>query len=225
MCTWFDRTCGELVAELEGRGVLEDTLFVFLCDNGYVPVDRAAENPKGWWTDFTPRSKGSPFEGGIRTPIVVAWPGRVEPERAEVLASSLDVMPTILRACGLELPEGLPGVDLLDEEARGAREAIFGAAYSIHNMVPGDPLATLQYRWCITPEWKLLLRSRGLDTTRYRTVHAWDRVPARLWRLDRDPHEERDLLGESPEVAARLRARIQAWLPAPDFDPQSEEDR
>jgi len=215
MCTWFDQTCGELLGHLEGRGVLDDTLVVYVCDNGWAPIDRSAENPPGWWTDFAPRSKGSPFERGIRTPILLSWPGQVAPTRSTDLASSLDLMPTILAASGVGAPGGLPGLDLLDAEARAARDAVFGAAYSIHNMVPGDPGATLQYRWCVTREWKLLLRSSGLDTTRYRTVHEWDRVPARLWNLAEDPHATRNVLLEHPDVAAELRARVDAWLPAP----------
>ncbi len=213
MCEWFDQTCGELLGHLEARDVLDDTLVVFLADNGWRPVDRAADNPEGWWPDFAPRSKGSPFENGIRTPILLAWPDRIAPERSPALASSIDLMPTILRACGVAVPDGLPGIDLLDAAARDAREQVFGSAWSIHNMVPGDPLATLQYRWCITDEWKLLLRSDGVDTTRYRTVHAWDTVPARLWRIREDPGETRDILAEHPEVATRLRAQLDAWLP------------
>ncbi len=215
MCEWFDRTCGELLDHLERRALLDDTLVVYVCDNGWAPVDREAENPPGWWPAFAPRSKGSPHEGGIRTPILFAWPGHVEPGRSGELASSVDLMPTILRACGVELPAGLAGIDLLDTEARARREAIFGASYSIHNMVPGDPGATLQYRWCIAGDWKLLLRSLGLDTTRYRTVHEWDRVPARLWNLRLDPHEKENVLLQHPEVAEALRARIEAWLPEP----------
>jgi len=214
MCTWFDQTCGELLDHLETRDVLDDTLVVYVCDNGWAPLDRSAENPPGWWPDFAPRSKGSPFERGIRTPIMVSWPGRLAPGRAPDLASSLDLMPTILAACDVEVPSELPGLDLLDAEAREGRDALFGAAYSIHNMVPGEPGATLQYRWCVTREWKLLLRSSGVDTTRYRTVHEWDRVPARLWNLDKDPHATRNVVLEYPDVAAELQARVDTWLPA-----------
>jgi arylsulfatase A-like enzyme len=216
MCEWFDRTCGELLGHLEAGGILDDTLVVFVCDNGWAPVDPQAENPPGWWPDFAPRSKGSPFEDGIRTPILISWPACVAAERQEdELACSIDLMPTILRACGVEPPAGLPGIDLLDGEARARRACVFGASYSIHNMVPGDPGATLQYRWCIAGGWKLLLRSDGLDTTRYRTVHAWDRVPARLWNLRLDPRATEDVLLRHPDVAETLRARIEAWLPGP----------
>ncbi len=213
MCEWFDRTCGELLGHLSERGLMDDTIVLYICDNGWAPVDRKARNPKGWWPDFAPRSKGSPFEGGVRTPIMIAWPGRVKPGRSGDLASSVDLMPTVLRACGIALPAGLPGINLLDAEARTQRDTIFGASYSIHNMTPGDPAATLQYRWCISGHWKLLLRSHGKDSTRYKTVHAWDRVPARLWNLKDDPYGSVDLIAQHPEIADRLGKKIAAWHP------------
>jgi len=219
MCEWFDQTCGALLTHLEQRQLLENTLVVYVCDNGWTPVDRSEKNPPGWWPAFAPRSKGSPFEGGVRTPIMMSWPGRVEASRPADLACSVDLMPTILRACGVEPPDGLSGVDLLDAAARAQRDAVFGASYSIHNMVPGDPLTTLQYRWCISGDWKLLLRSHGSDTTRYATIHAWDEVPARLWNLREDPGETNNLLLEHPEVAADIRARIDGWLPVADDAP------
>jgi len=211
MCHWFDQTCGELLGHLANRGLTDNTIVLYICDNGWAPVDRAAKNPQGWWPDFAPRSKGSPFEGGIRTPIMVAWPGRVKPGRSADLASSVDLMPTVLSACGIERPADLPGIDLLDAEARTGRDTIFGASYSIHNMTPGDPAATLQYRWCISTHWKLLLRSPGSDTTRYKTVHAWDRTSARLFDLKDDPREEENLIDDHSEIARRLRAGIEAW--------------
>jgi len=213
MCEWFDRTCGELLGHLAKRGLADNTIVLYICDNGWAPVGRTAKNPQGWWTDFAPRSKGSPFERGIRTPIMVAWPGHVEPGSSADLASSIDLMPTVLSACGIERPAGLPGIDLLDAGARARRDTIFGAAYSIHNMNPGDPAATLQYRWCISTHWKLLLRSHGRDTTRYKTVHAWDRTSARLYSLRGDPYEKHNLIDQRPEIAERLRAKIEAWHP------------
>ena len=224
MCAWFDQSCGELLDHLEERGVREQTLVVYLADNGWAPVDRTAPNPEGWWPDFAPRSKGSPYEGGIRTPILLSWPERIAPANAPELASSIDLLPTILSACGLAASNELPGVDLLDARARAQRERLFGSSYSIHNMVPGDPGATLQYRWCIEGDWKLLVRHHGLDTTRYRTVHEWDRADAQLWNLSEDPHEAHDLFDAQPERARRMRAALDAWLPPPAQGALEQED-
>ncbi len=214
MCDWFDQTCGELLEHLDKRQLTENTIVVYLADNGWAARDDSADLPEGWWCDYAPRSKGSPYEAGLRTPIMFSWPGTITPKRAAELASSLDLMPTILNVCGAESPDGLPGIDLLDVNAREQRNAIFGAIYSTHNIEPGNPAATLQYRWCIEGKWKLLLRSHGSDTTRYKTLHNWDDAPARLYDLIRDPHEQEDLANQAPEVVRALRKNILGEIPA-----------
>ncbi|TWU24752.1 sulfatase-like hydrolase/transferase [Bythopirellula polymerisocia] len=214
MCEWFDSTCGELLGHLEKHQITDNTLVVFLADNGWAARDDTSKLPEGWWNDYAPRSKGSPFEEGIRTPIMISWPEAIPPGRSTDLASSVDVMPTVLNACGLNTPADLPGIDLRDETARRNRDTVFGAAYSIHNMNPGDPESTLQYRWCIQDTWKLILRSHGSDITRYKTVHEWDDVPARLYNLKLDPGENKNLSSEEQETVRELSKRIAEVIPA-----------
>lgn len=212
MCEWFDQTCGELIQAIEDRGQTENTLIVYVCDNGWGALDKTAENPEDWWNDYAPRTKGSPFEIGIRTPILLSQPGVVEPGRSQDLASSIDLLPTILRACNLTPPTDLPGIDLLSPSARQERDSIFGASYAIHNMTPGNPASTRQYRWCITKDWKLLLRDAGEDTTKYISVHRWDDVPVRLYNLQSDPGETTNLADSHPDRVRELQTRIQNWL-------------
>mgnify|MGYP002621568664 FL=1 len=219
MCEWFDATCGELLDHLEEQDLTENTLVLFLADNGWVARDDSAELPQGWWNDYAPRSKGSPFEAGIRTPIMISWPTVITPERSSELASSLDLMPTILSACGLDAPENLPGIDLLDDQAKQDRNAIFGAAYSIHNMNPGDPASTLQYRWCIQGDRKLMLRSHGSDTTPLKTVHEWDDVPVRLYNLKLNPGENENLASREKETVMELSRRLARQIPASTEEP------
>ncbi len=220
MCEWFDSTCGELIDHVDDAGVRDNTLVLYVCDNGWSPLDHASKHcvenlPDGWWKRFSPRSKGSPFEFGIRTPIMVSWTGRIRSESSKDLASSIDLMPTVLKACGIDLPPNLQGVNLLDEQARRNRDAVFGGAWSVHNMVLGDPQATLQYRWCVTPQWKLIERHQGLDETRYRVVHAWDDVPTRLYRIDDDESERNNLADEQPATVQRLANRLDSVIPVP----------
>jgi arylsulfatase A-like enzyme len=214
MCDWFDQTCGQLLDHFAARSLERDTLVIYLSDNGWAPLDASADNPEDWWNDYAPRSKGSPFETGIRTPIMISWPEHIAPGRVPDLASALDVFPTILHACGIQPPDRLPGINLLDDTARQSRDAVFGASYSIHNMTPGDPVRTLQYRWCIERDWKLLLRHYGSDTTNYRSVHQWDTVPVRLYDLGRDSDEHTNLADDHPDVVQRLTRRIDAEIPA-----------
>lgn len=214
MCEWFDETCGELLDYLDQKELTENTMIIYICDNGWVAEStNVGDANQKLWKGYALRSKGSPYENGVRTPIMVSWPGRVEPSRSNHLAHGIDIFPTIAAAAGLEVPENLTGINLLDERALKNRTAIFGVSNSIHNMTPGKPDETLQYLWCVEGDWKLLLRYPGKDTTRYKNVHIWDTAPVRLYNLKDDPHEKNELSVEHPEMVERLRKLIEAWHP------------
>ena len=70
MIEWFDETCGALLGLLDREGLAENTIVLYVADNGW------AQDPDG--PGFV-RSKRSPYDAGLRTPILVRWPGRVEP--------------------------------------------------------------------------------------------------------------------------------------------------
>ena len=71
MCEWFDQTCGELLDHLDEKQLTEETLVVYVCDNGWI---QEPEKPNR----YAPRSKRSPYEGGIRTPLMFKWPGKIK---------------------------------------------------------------------------------------------------------------------------------------------------
>jgi arylsulfatase A-like enzyme len=214
MCEWFDESCGQLLDHLDAKGLRENTVVIYICDNGWAATSTNAADPnQTLWKGYAMRSKSSPFEMGIRTPILVSWPGRVAPARSRDLAHAIDLFPTIAAAAGIEAPEGLPGINLLDEKARKGRDTVFGVTHSVHNMTPGDPDGTLQYLWCVSGEWKLLLRHDGSDTTVYKNVHVWDKQAVRLYHLKDDPHERTELSSAHPEIVERLREKIEAWHP------------
>jgi hypothetical protein len=125
------------------------------------------------------------------------------------LVSAVDLAPTVMAACGLAPPAGLPGVNLLDHEAVTAREAVFGATYT-HDAVDVDrPLANLRARWCIAGRWKLILpfrRNRPDDS-----VELYDVVA--------DPRETRNLAAAHSETLTALRQRLDEWWPVADPPP------
>lgn len=217
MCEWFDDTCGELLDQLDRRGFSDNTLIVYLCDNGWAATSQNAADPnQKLWKSYALRSKSSPYEMGIRTPIMLAWPSRLKPARSTDLAHAIDLFPTIAAAAGIEVPKDLPGINLLDEAARKQRDTVFGVTHSVHNMTPGNPDGTLQYLWCVSGDWKLLIRQHGSDTTEYKNVHIWDQQPVRLYNLKDDPHEKNELSAAHPEVVEKLRKKIEAWHPVGD---------
>src|SRR6185312_16328710 len=101
MCEWFDETCGQLLDYLERKKLADDTIVVYVTDNGWIQDPRADR--------YAPKSKQSPYDGGLRTPIMVRWPGHVAPGKVEHLATSLDIAPTLLAAAGLKPDRDMPG--------------------------------------------------------------------------------------------------------------------
>jgi arylsulfatase A-like enzyme len=212
MCEWFDETCGQLLGFLDEKNLTENTMVIYICDNGWAAASTNAVDPnQKLWRGFALRSKGSPYENGIRTPIMISWPGHMKPGHPLDLAHAIDIFPTIAAATGLKAPESLLGINLLDDQARTNRKAVFGVTNSIHNMTPGNPDDTLQYLWCVEGDWKLLLRYPGKDTTRYKNVHTWDKALTRLYNVQDDPHEEKDLAASQTEIVQRLKKEIEAW--------------
>ncbi|PHR97801.1 MAG: sulfatase [Blastopirellula sp.] len=208
MCEWFDETCGELLGYLDQKNLSQNTMVIYICDNGWAASSTTKEKSgKG----FARRSKGTPYENGIRTPVMISWPGHLQSARSPNLAHAIDIFPTIAAAVGLKAPGNLPGINLLDEQARSNRKTVFGVSNSIHNMTPDNPDDTLQYLWCVDGNWKLLLRYHGTDTTSYKTVHIWDTAPARLFNLEDDPHEKNELTNSHPEIVEQLKQKIKAW--------------
>ncbi len=205
MCEWFDETCGELIDHLEAKGVRDNTLIVYVTDNGWI------QNPES--NGYAPRSKQTPYEGGVRTPIMFSWPARLKPADRPELVTSLDLVPTMLAAAGAEIPDDLPGLNLLAdlEEARPLqREEIFGEGFAHDIADIHDPEASLLYRWCIQGRWKLLLTYDG-EVNRYASSHPREEKRPQLFDLLADPHEETNVAGQHPEVVAKLASKIAGW--------------
>jgi uncharacterized sulfatase len=195
MCEWFDETCGELLDLLDAQKLSDNTLVIFLADNGWIQDPQADR--------FAPRSKQSPYDGGLRTPILVRWPGKVAPRVCDVPVSAIDVAPTVLRAAGIDPPAGMEGVNLRDEKAVVGRPVVFGEVFT-HNAVDlRDPASSLRYRWAVEGDWKLIVPDRR-------------NVPdglVELFDVAHDPGETRNLAAEQrPRVAEMLKKLDACWL-------------
>lgn len=207
MCDWFDETCGQLVDHLESRGVRDNTLIVYVTDNGWIQ----SPDSRG----YAPRSKQTPYEGGVRTPIMFSWPGKLEPTEREEVISSIDIVPTILAAAGAKIPGDLPGLNLMPALAQGEpidRERIFGEGFAHDIADIEDPEASLLYRWVIEGPWKLLLTYDG-EVNRYQSTHPRSERRPQLYHLENDPHEKKNLAAEHPELVRRLSEAIAQWYP------------
>ncbi len=214
MCEWFDETCGALLDYLQQHDLQQNTLVVFVTDNGWIQRTPSTDTPHGWNQDFAPRSKQTPYEGGIRTPILLRWPGHIQPMTCEQPVSSIDLVPTILEACGTAAPPNLPGISLLEACRSGhlEREAIFGEAFAHDIADLHDPTKSLLNVWCIEGRWKLIEYRDG-QLGRYRNVFRHRPTTPQLFDLQADPHETQNRADGEPEVVARLQQRLRNWWP------------
>jgi len=208
MVEWLDETCGQLMDRLDEKGLTENTLVIYVGDNGWI------QDPVG--NLYAPRSKQSANEGGTRQPTMFSWPGTIKPgNRGEQLSSSIDIVPTLLAAAGAEIPESLPGINLIPVLKSGEptpRTEVLGETFA-HDLADiDDPEASLIYRWVIDGQWKLLLTYDG-KVGRHGSSHLRDEKRPQLFDLIADPHEENNLAAQHPEIVARLAARLQEWWP------------
>lgn len=208
MVEWFDETCGQLIDRLDEKGLTENTLVIYVGDNGWI------QDPVG--NLFAPRSKQSANEGGTRQPTMFSWPGTITPgDRGNQLCSSIDIVPTLLAATGAEIPDSLPGLNLLPALKSGdltPRTEVLGESFAHDVADLDDPEASLLYRWVIEDRWKLLLTYDG-KLGRHAASHPREEKRPQLYDLHADPHEDNNVASAHPEVVARLAARLQEWWP------------
>jgi len=194
----IDDNLGRLFAKLDELGLGDDTIVMFLTDNG----SNGARYNAGMKAH-----KGSVYEGGIRTCFYVRWPARLQAGRkVDRIAAHIDVAPTVLEACGVGRPEGTK----LDGR-------------SILPLLEGRPVdwpdRTLYLQWHRGDEPVLYQRfaARGQN---YKLVHAGnvkpgagpEAIPFELYDMRSDPLETRDVASEHPKIVDEMRGDYAAWL-------------
>jgi uncharacterized sulfatase len=200
MCEWFDETIGSLMGHLDEKGLADNTIVVFMIDNGWIQdPDKGA---------YRSDSKQSQYDGGLRTPIMIRWPGHVAPRTDDTPVSSIDIAPTLYRACGQPVPNGLPGINLLDSDAVSQRGPVFGECF-LHNAIDiQSPAKNLTYRWCVAGDWKLILPN---STNVTKPNKPGRELGPELYRIKSDPTEENNLAMSHPAEMERLTKLIETW--------------
>ncbi|WP_314372555.1 sulfatase-like hydrolase/transferase [Sphingomonas paucimobilis] len=190
MIAAMDEGVGQVLDALDRKGVRDNTIVVFLSDNG-CPVQFGFCNPSHPWG----AGKFTYLEGGIRVPFVLSWPAKLKPQGiVDTPVTSLDIVPTVLRAADPRgaLPSGLDGADLL-------------------TMVQHPPKTPRTLLWGQEP---VFAARRGA----YKLWHSDDWQQTYLYDLPADEGERVDLSAAEPQERARLEASLAAWrktLPAP----------
>ena len=181
-----DHNIGRVLAKLSELKLEQDTIVIFMTDNGPQQRNRFNGGMRG--------HKGTVYEGGIRVPCFLRWPRMVKPgAKTDRLAAHIDVLPTLLEACGAPLPAGVK----IDGK-------------SLMPLVRGDakawPDRTLFFQW-----------HRGDEPKPFQACAArnqrWKLVDGKeLYDLENDPAESKDLASAHPEIVARLRKEYETWF-------------
>ena len=200
----MDRQLGRFFGEMSRLGLERETIVVFTSDNG--PTDwpryyRAGVAPPGSSGPFRGR-KWSLYEGGIRMPLIVRWPGHIPAGLVDdsTVFSAIDLVPSLAALAGTRFR---PDTRLDGQDVSGALLGRGGRRdgplywYFPNDILPGD-------RSFLTPtlavregRWKLLVEKDGSG--------------ARLYDLERDPAEARDLAGRHPAIVRGLIQKVVTW--------------
>ncbi len=196
MVTSIDANFGALRKRLEEWKLADNTILIFTTDNGSAGGLRTDQDhfvTSGYNAGMRGQ-KGSPYDGGHRVPFFLHWPaagmaaGRDVPE----LAANVDLMPTLLELCGLELHQPL------DWDGRSLGPLLANAA----GTWPARTLVTDSQRLVYPVKW----RRSAVMTQRWRLVNGLE-----LYDMEADPGQTQDVALAFPRVVSRLQADYEAW--------------
>lgn len=235
-----DESLGRVLDKLDALGLAENTLFIFYADNGGNVHSNTPEDGKQskikpghpkynflqdwrkWAGDRPPTNnaplregKGRIYEGGQRVPLMVRWPGRIQPaSTSDSVVGAIDLYPTILQALGLEKPgshilDGISFLPVLTQSGKLAREAYF--TWFPH-LIPAVSVRQ--------GDWKLIRRFEPHPD--YPEVRE-------LYNLKDDIGETKNLAGQMPDRVKAMDALIDKFIqetgalapkPNPDYRPR-----
>lgn len=194
----IDDNLGRLFAWLDREKLTDNTLVLFLTDNG--------EATWGYNAGLRDR-KTSPYEGGIKSPLLACWPGKLQPGVcSDRITAHIDLMPTILEVCGVPLPGGLKidGRSLMPlwnrEPGNWPERTLF---FQMHR---GD--MPVRYHNCSvrTQKWKLV-HGTGFGSETFTGP-----LKLELFDMATDPYELHDVSAEHPDIVTDLKGRYDAWF-------------
>jgi hypothetical protein len=176
MCENIDMNVGRVLRKLDELKLADNTIVLYFSDNG----------PNSWrWNGGMKGRKGSTDEGGVRSPLLVRWPGHIKPgSKVASIAAAIDLLPTLAELAGVKVVSSKP----LDGSS--VAPLLLGKS--------GDRPDRM-----IFSHWN---RNVSVRTQQHRLDAA-----GKLYDLTKDPGQQRDLSAEQPEVARRLTEAVARW--------------
>jgi arylsulfatase A-like enzyme len=194
----MDAAIGRILDYLDTAGLADNTVVVYTSDQGFFLGDR------GWF------DKRWMYEESLRTPLIVRWPGVVEPRSVNTdLVMNLDFAHTFLDLAGLPPADGMQGASLIP---------------LFRGETPADWRDAIYYQYFAYPDWHMVQRQYGVRTHRHKLIHYYEVGEWELFDLALDPNELRSVYddpryaGVRDELKRRL-DQLRAGYRVPGEDP------
>lgn len=212
----MDEAVGRVTDTVERLGLADRTIVIFTSDNGGLTLPACKKKPVTHNIGLR-AGKGSAYEGGVRVPLIVRWPGVTQPGSvSDTPVISNDLYPTILEMAGVpdapdHIRDGESIVPILKNPAATRQSPLFWHYPHYH------PGGATPYSAIRDGDWRL--------------VHFFEDDRVELYNLRDDPEERRDLAAEMPDRIRELKAKLEAWraavgaqlpIPNPDYDPNNQ---
>lgn len=187
MVNLLDDQVGEIMNKVETLGIADNTLIIFTSDNG--PHEEGGADPDYFESNGPLKGiKRDLYEGGIRVPMIVSWPGKIKPDsKSDHVSAFWDVFPTVSEIAGIEAPDNLDGISflptLLGTEQQKEHEYLY---WEFHEK--GGRQAVRKENW---------------KAVRYNVFKSPD-APLELYDLSTDIGEETDVAKKHPEVVQEM---------------------
>ena len=185
MITNLDENVGRILSAIDDAGLRDDTIVIFMTDNGPYRVDETR------FTAGMRGEKGTVYQGGIRVPLFVRYPKRFQAGAdCDALAAHIDLLPTLAELCDVKLPQSasLDGISLVP----GLKRPL--------------PSRTIFAQWHRGDAPELYNNCMARDE-RYKLVNGRE-----LYDLINDPAESADIAGQHPDIVQRLRNDYERWF-------------
>ncbi len=187
----LDHAIGRVLESLKANGIEENTLVVFTSDNGGSLPHAQSNHP---WRD----GKQSHYDGGLRVPFALRWPGNVEPgSQSDYAGLTFDVFPTFLELAGVPLPEDIDAVSLMPILRGEGMDDAERELYFVRRE-GGLDYGGKSYEALIRGAWKLMQNNPY--------------SPMELYNLDEDPLEQHNLIAERPEIVRALSVALRVHI-------------
>ena len=213
-CTWFDEAWGEMVAYLKEIGEYDNTLIVYVNDNGW-----EQDPDQEFWHDPMrshnggDKGKGSIYDMSFRSPIIFSWQGRIDKgQRTDALIHSADIPATILEYAGIDVPDHYFGQSyrpVIAGEVDGLRSSIQGNVITTRSKDPNNVMGDhVEGYWVREDNWFL----------RWHVTHD----ELELFDLNTDLRNDNNVADQHPDVVAQLQDKAKAYKQEKGDDPRLE---